>query len=57
MVDDQNRATGPEVRLSYADIDNARTVFEWGGQPKPGSNQSTRGGSKNPTRTKRARAS
>ena len=22
--------------ISYADIDRAKTVFEWGGQPKPG---------------------
>ncbi len=27
---------GTEVRLAYDDIDKARTVFEWGGQPKPG---------------------
>lgn len=37
--------------LGYDDIDKARTVFEWGGQPKRGS------GSKNQTRTKRAKAS
>ena len=30
-----------ERRLSYADVERARTVFEWGGQPKPG-------GAKNP---------
>ena len=23
-------------RIAYADIDRAKTVFEWGGQPKPG---------------------
>lgn len=23
-------------RLGYADVERARTVFEWGGQPKPG---------------------
>ena len=27
---------GTEVRLAYDDIEKARTVFEWGGQPKPG---------------------
>lgn len=26
-------------RLSYDDIETARTVFEWGGQPKPGHKQ------------------
>jgi ribosome maturation factor RimP len=25
-----------ERRIAYADIDRAKTVFEWGGQPKPG---------------------
>ena len=29
-VDDSDR------RIAYADIDRAKTVFEWGGQPKPG---------------------
>ena len=32
-VDDADR------RIPYADIDRAKTVFEWGGQPKPGSKQ------------------
>ena len=32
-VDDGDR------RIAYADIDRAKTVFEWGGQPKPGSKQ------------------
>ena len=27
---------GDERRLAYADIDKARTVFEWGPAPKPG---------------------
>jgi ribosome maturation factor RimP len=27
--------TGPR-RLAYGDVERARTVFEWGGQPKPG---------------------
>lgn len=26
-------------RLAYADIERARTVFEWGGAPKPGAKQ------------------
>ena len=55
--------------LAYDDIEKARTVFEWGGQPKPGAASSsdhrrtkskgnTRGGSsKNQTKTKRAKAS
>jgi ribosome maturation factor RimP len=25
-----------ERQIAYADIDRAKTVFEWGGQPKPG---------------------
>ena len=29
---------GPR-RLTYADIERARTIFEWGGAPKPGSNK------------------
>ena len=28
--------TVDDRRLSYADIDRARTVFEWGPTPKPG---------------------
>ena len=27
---------GSRVRLPYADIERARTIFAWGGQPKPG---------------------
>ena len=34
-------ALAVERRVSFADIERARTVFEWGGQPKPG-------GAKNP---------
>jgi ribosome maturation factor RimP len=53
--------TDGEHELAYDDIEKARTVFEWGGQPKPGSARSkenTRGGSsKNQTKTKRAKAS
>ena len=26
-----------DLRIAYTDIDRAKTVFEWGGQPKPGS--------------------
>ena len=29
-------------RIAYADIDRARTVFEWGGQPKPGKKQTSK---------------
>src|SRR5690242_9957439 len=28
-------------RIEYANVDRARTVFEWGGQPKPGGKQQT----------------
>jgi ribosome maturation factor RimP len=33
-------------RLDYAEIERARTVFEWGGQPKPGSNSKRTKGNK-----------
>lgn len=50
-----------ERTLAYDDIEKARTVFEWGGQPKPGSTRSkspTRGRTaKDQTKTKRAKAS
>jgi ribosome maturation factor RimP len=29
-------AAGGERSLAYADVERARTVFEWGGAPKPG---------------------
>jgi ribosome maturation factor RimP len=29
------------VRLAYSDLDRARTVFAWGGAPKPGAKQTT----------------
>jgi ribosome maturation factor RimP len=32
-------------RLTYAEIDKARTVFEWGPTPKPGGSRKERGGS------------
>jgi ribosome maturation factor RimP len=35
-VDDADR------RIAYADIDRAKTVFEWGGQPKPGKKQTSK---------------
>jgi ribosome maturation factor RimP len=50
-------ATGDETRtVSYDDIEKARTVFEWGGQPKPGRGPRG-GGATNQTKTKRAKAS
>jgi ribosome maturation factor RimP len=56
-------AGGTELRLAYDDIDQARTVFEWGGQPKPGGRASS-GGAAPGTKTtktkktdKRAKAS
>jgi ribosome maturation factor RimP len=35
-VDDADR------RIAYTDIDRARTVFEWGGQPKPGKSKTSK---------------
>ena len=35
---------GPR-RLAYGDVERARTVFQWGGQPKPGSNNKKRSNS------------
>jgi ribosome maturation factor RimP len=29
-------------RIAYTDIDRAKTVFEWGGQPKPGKKQTSK---------------
>ena len=29
-------------RIAYADIDRAKTVFEWSGQPKPGKKQTSK---------------
>jgi len=37
-ADDEGIVLGGR-RLSYDDIETARTVFEWGGQPKPGHKQ------------------
>src|SRR5438445_1098917 len=34
-VDDEGVVVG-DRRISYQHIDRARTVFQWGGQPKPG---------------------
>jgi len=49
---------GHETRLAYDDIEKARTVFEWGAEPKPGSPPAGRRGANQPkTRTKRAKAS
>ena len=33
---------GGARRIAYADIDRAKTVFEWGGQPKPGTKQTSK---------------
>jgi ribosome maturation factor RimP len=33
------RSEDGDRRIAYADIDRAKTVFEWGGQPKPGKKQ------------------
>ena len=35
---------GPRT-VAYDDIEKARTVFQWGGQPKPGSNNKKRSAS------------
>jgi ribosome maturation factor RimP len=57
--DDAERGT--TVRLAYADIDKARTVFEWAGAPKPGSRKQDAGRKPKTTKTtkttKRAKAS
>jgi ribosome maturation factor RimP len=37
---------GARVRLGYGDVDSVRTVFEWGGQDKPGARTGAPGGSK-----------
>ncbi len=42
---------GTGRRLAYDQIERARTVFEWGGQPKPG--QPKGGGARQPTGTKK----
>ena len=36
IVPSEGPSAGRARRLSYADIDKARTVFEWGPAPKPG---------------------
>jgi ribosome maturation factor RimP len=33
---------GGARRIAYADIDRAKTVFQWGGQPKPGKKQTSK---------------
>ena len=40
VLDDGTEA--PERRLAYADVERAKTLFEWGGQPKPGAAQRDR---------------
>jgi ribosome maturation factor RimP len=35
------RTADGDQRIPYADIDRARTVFEWGGQGKPGAKRNT----------------
>jgi ribosome maturation factor RimP len=35
------RTSEGELRVPYADIDRARTVFEWGSQRKPGAKRNT----------------
>lgn len=36
VTGDDGAPAGTERRLAYDQIERARTVFEWGGQPKPG---------------------
>jgi ribosome maturation factor RimP len=48
----RDEPAGETLRLAYDDIDKARTVFEWGGEPKPSSRRT-----KKPNTTKRAKAS
>ncbi len=40
---------GRTLRMSYSDIDRARTVFEWGPAPRPGSAGHKSSGAKGPT--------
>lgn len=40
-------ADGSSRRISYADIERARTVFEWGPTPKPGKPRTTKPTKKN----------
>jgi ribosome maturation factor RimP len=47
--------TGPRT-LGYDDVERARTVFEWGGQPKPGSSKSTNSKSTNSKSTNKKRS-
>lgn len=48
-------AEAPDRRLRYADVERARTMFEWGGQPKPGAAATRPGGTdKQRTRTSAA---
>jgi ribosome maturation factor RimP len=35
------RSADGDRQIRYSDIDRARTVFEWGGQPKPGTSKKT----------------
>lgn len=48
----------PSLRLAFQEIEKARTVFEWGGAPKPGSHKGDKGRKPKTTKTtKRAKAS
>ena len=40
----RSRSTGEREELAYADITQARTVFEWGPQPRPGQSSKRRPG-------------
>ncbi len=45
---------GDELRLAYTDIEKARTVFEWGPAPKPGSG--SKPGTRRTSKPKRSRS-
>ncbi len=45
---------GDELRFAYADIEKARTVFEWGPAPKPGSG--SKPGTRRTSKPKRSRS-
>jgi ribosome maturation factor RimP len=57
-VDDVGAALGAERTLALADVERARTVFEWGGAPKPGGKAAAPGArrAKAPTTPSRPRS-
>jgi ribosome maturation factor RimP len=48
---------GEPMRLAYTDIDKARTIFNWGPTPKPGSKRTTSKPAKTTSKTQKVKAS